>query len=177
VRGRYLAAASASQSIGYAVGPAVGAALFQHAGGGVWVVCGVLAGLATAVAAAGVRQPAAVRAAGEAAEPGDEIADATSRGGGDPPLRGVLDGDGLAPLVSLLASLNSRGVLSISNGLFQGRVYLDDGAVVGATFGLEAGLDALEAIGLLLGQGVFVFSHTAGDGTRNLSLEPDGVQR
>jgi MFS family permease len=177
LRGRYLAAASASQSIGYAVGPALGAALFQHAGGGVWVVCGMLAGVATAIAAAGVRQPATVRPAGEAGHAGDEIADGTSALAGDPPLRGVLDGDGLAPLVGLLATLKAGGTLAISNDLFRARLYLDDGAVVGATFGLEAGLDALEAIGLLLGQGVFAFSQMAGDGKRNLSLEPDGVHR
>ncbi len=133
VRGHYLAAASASQSIGYAVGPALGAALFQHAGGGVWVACGVVGGLATVTALAGVRQPGALPQASE----GDEMSDVACRVASDAPLRGVLGGRGLAPLVGLLAMLKSNGRLCISTEPFQAVVYFENGAVVGATFGTE----------------------------------------
>jgi MFS family permease len=57
-RGRYIALAAASQSIGYAIGPVAGTAIWQGAGGGVWGLCAA-GGLASAMLSLGcVRAPA-----------------------------------------------------------------------------------------------------------------------
>ncbi|QEU90389.1 MFS transporter [Streptomyces kanamyceticus] len=62
-RGRYIAALSAGQSVGYAAGPALGALLFQAVGGAVWPVFAAVGLLAAAAARSGVRQPDALREA------------------------------------------------------------------------------------------------------------------
>jgi MFS family permease len=46
VRGRYIALAAGSQTIGYAIGPAVGSAMWQGLGARLWVICAVI-GLAS----------------------------------------------------------------------------------------------------------------------------------
>lgn len=67
VRARYIATATAAQSIGYAIGPAVGTALLVRLGSGLWPLAAV-AGLGAAVlAAAGIRQPEALLDAGQPA--------------------------------------------------------------------------------------------------------------
>ncbi len=63
LRGRYIGAMSTSQTIGMAVGPILGTALFQFAGSAVWIVClllGVLAGTGMWFGAARPRPRAAV---------------------------------------------------------------------------------------------------------------------
>ncbi|MEV5981318.1 MFS transporter [Streptomyces sp. NPDC052114] len=62
-RGRYIAALSASQSVGYAAGPALGALLFQGLGAAVWPLFAAVGLLAAAAARSGVRQPEALRTA------------------------------------------------------------------------------------------------------------------
>ncbi|MEU7577106.1 MFS transporter [Streptomyces sp. NPDC041068] len=59
-RGRYIAALSAGQSVGYAAGPALGALLFQGIGAAVWPVFAAVGLLAAAAARSGVRQPKAL---------------------------------------------------------------------------------------------------------------------
>jgi predicted MFS family arabinose efflux permease len=57
LRGRYIATATACQTLGYAVGPAFGTLLFQYTGSFVWIACAALGSAAVAMVAAGVRQP------------------------------------------------------------------------------------------------------------------------
>jgi len=78
-------------------------------------------------------------------------------------LSGALDGIQLAPLVNFLAELRKTGHLVISDGPWTGTIALDHGRVVGATFGAERGLDALDAIGLALTKGAFDFSEVGPD--------------
>ncbi|MFF3644208.1 MFS transporter [Streptomyces sp. NPDC002564] len=68
-RGRYIAALSAGQSIGYAAGPALGALLFQGVGSAVWPVFAAVGLLGAAAAGAGVRQPRVLRPAPAPAAP------------------------------------------------------------------------------------------------------------
>lgn len=56
LEGRYLAAAAAPHSIGFAVGPVLGAALWSLAGTGLWWVCGGVSLMASIAALAGMRQ-------------------------------------------------------------------------------------------------------------------------
>jgi predicted MFS family arabinose efflux permease len=56
-RSRYIATATACQTLGYAVGPALGTLLFQYAGGLVWIACAALGAAAVAMVAISVRQP------------------------------------------------------------------------------------------------------------------------
>ncbi|KAA2253912.1 MFS transporter [Solihabitans fulvus] len=57
VRGRYIAALGAAQSVGYAVGPALGAVLFQYANWSAWAAFGAIGVGAVLLALLGVRQP------------------------------------------------------------------------------------------------------------------------
>lgn len=56
-RGRYIAAMGAAQSIGYAIGPALGAVLFQFAGWSAWTTFAILGAVGVILAISGVRQP------------------------------------------------------------------------------------------------------------------------
>ena len=56
-RSRFIAAATASQGLGCAIGPALGAAVFAFAGDGVWVACAIAGVAAVALSAAGVQEP------------------------------------------------------------------------------------------------------------------------
>ena len=72
LQGRYLAALATAQSIGYAVGPPLGLALFSWAGGdAVWVACALVTVVAVLAVVAGVdrRDPADTRAPAPAVEP------------------------------------------------------------------------------------------------------------
>jgi MFS family permease len=60
LRGRYVAAATASQSLGFAVGPALGAAVFAAGGAAVWAACALVGAFAVTMSAAGVREPVIV---------------------------------------------------------------------------------------------------------------------
>jgi MFS family permease len=91
-------------------------------------------------------------------------------------LQGRMDADDLAPLLAFLARLNVSGVLRITNDPFQGTVCLEHGRVIGATFETETGVDALEAIALLMvDQGRFAFTEAVVEDQRNLSVDPDRV--
>lgn len=59
LRGRYLAAAAASQNIGYAVGPVLGAFAWSRSGVGVWWLCGAVTVLAVLAALGGIAPSAA----------------------------------------------------------------------------------------------------------------------
>jgi hypothetical protein len=56
-------------------------------------------------------------------------------------------------------------------------VYLEEGRVVGAGFGSERGLAALDAIGLALGSGRFGFVDDGAEPDRNLAMEPADLRR
>lgn len=59
LRGRYLAAAAVPQSLGYALGPVLGTALWTRIGAGFFWFCGLLTVVAVGFAMAGVRREAA----------------------------------------------------------------------------------------------------------------------
>jgi MFS family permease len=62
LRGRYIGALSTSQSLGYAIGPSIGTALYELTGSGVWLMCvalGALAGLGMWTGVTSPRLPSA----------------------------------------------------------------------------------------------------------------------
>jgi MFS family permease len=71
-RGRYIAAASAPQQIGYALGPVLGTAVWAAWGTGVWWLCGALTVIAVIAAALGVRDPRAKTATAADTRPVDD---------------------------------------------------------------------------------------------------------
>jgi hypothetical protein len=73
-------------------------------------------------------------------------------------LSGALDGIGLQPLLGFLGGLNQSGHLTLEDEHWAGTLALADGQIVGATFGPEHGLDALDAIFFALQHGRFRFS-------------------
>lgn len=73
-------------------------------------------------------------------------------------LSGTLDGIGLQPLLAFLGGLNKSGNLAVEDEHWMGTLALADGQVVGARFGHEQGLDALDAIFFVLQHGRFQFS-------------------
>lgn len=79
LRGRYIGLMTTSQSIGYAVGPALGAALFEVGDGAVWIMCGGLGLGAGALLWTGAGRQ---RAAGSPRDAAAEGARATSEGDG-----------------------------------------------------------------------------------------------
>lgn len=62
LRGRYYAALTASQTAGWALGPGVGAYVFQYHGTAVWSMCAVLGVLAAVGMLGGVLRPAEIAA-------------------------------------------------------------------------------------------------------------------
>jgi MFS family permease len=58
LRGRYMAASAMPQSLGYAVGPVIGVALWTRIGPGVWWACGLLTVLAVLATLTGVAREA-----------------------------------------------------------------------------------------------------------------------
>ena len=89
-------------------------------------------------------------------------------------LNGTLDGIGLQPLLGFLGGLQKSGNLVIEDQDWSGTLALADGQLVGATFGHEHGLEALDAIFFALQHGRFVFgSSDACD--LNLVMEPTAL--
>src|SRR5580765_8004805 len=92
-------------------------------------------------------------------------------------LSGTLDGIGLFPLLNFLGSLKAVGRLTISDADLSGSLHLHDGRVVGATFGVDEGEVALDAIGLALGSGHFEFVDDEADRTENLEMSSAELQQ
>lgn len=93
-------------------------------------------------------------------------------------LSGTLESISLAPLVGFLAGLRKSGRLSVSDGPWAGSIFLEEGRVVGAAFGAERGLDALDAIALALAKGQFAYAEDdASDVELNLMMSPAELQK
>jgi hypothetical protein len=73
-------------------------------------------------------------------------------------LSGTLDGVGFRPLLQFLDGLNKSGTLIIEDQQWSGALALAEGRIVGAQFGRERGLEALDAIFFALQHGRFQFS-------------------
>jgi hypothetical protein len=65
---------------------------------------------------------------------------------------------GLQPVLEFLASIGKSGCLHLSREGWAGRLSLEGGQLLGASFGQERGLAALDAILLVLSDGEFSFS-------------------
>jgi Domain of unknown function (DUF4388) len=68
-----------------------------------------------------------------------------------PEFEGSLDVLGLPQVVDLIAALGKTGYLRMSNGSWTGALAFDQGRIVGARFGEERGLAAVDAMLLMLG--------------------------
>src|SRR5689334_12908213 len=84
-------------------------------------------------------------------------------------LTGELTGIGLRPLVDFLRSLRKSGHFSIRDDRWTGTLLLNDGQIVGARFGQDHGLSALDSIFFALQHGRFDFV-TSTDCERNIDL-------
>ena len=89
-------------------------------------------------------------------------------------LSGALDAVGLQPLLGFLGGLHKSGTLVIEDQHWIGTLALADGQVVGARFGREQGLEALEAIFFALQHGRFQFS-VSDSCEVNLAMEPSAL--
>jgi hypothetical protein len=89
-------------------------------------------------------------------------------------LSGTLDGIGLQPLLGFLGGLRTSGNLIIEDQDWSGILALVDGQLVGATFGRERGLEALDAIFFALQHGRFAF-RTSDSCDVNLVMEPTAL--
>lgn len=72
-------------------------------------------------------------------------------------LSGSLEAVGLRAIVGFLAGLGKSGTLRLAHDRWWGEVIIDRGEVVGAAFGAEQGLAALDAIALAFPVGTFNF--------------------
>jgi hypothetical protein len=72
-------------------------------------------------------------------------------------LQGSLARLGLLPLMRFLRSIEKTGCLHLSRDGWHGQLWLESGVVVGASFGGDGGLAALDAILLVLSQASFAF--------------------
>jgi len=89
-------------------------------------------------------------------------------------LNGTLEGIGLQPLLGFLGGLHKSGNLVIEDQDWSGTLALADGQLVGATFGHERGLEALDAIFFALQHGRFAFG--ASDACDlNLVMQPTAL--
>ena len=91
-------------------------------------------------------------------------------------LRGSLEGIGLRSLLDSLEGLRASGNLQVVDGRWTGTIALAEGRVVGATFGTEQGLPALEAVCLGLPRGHFSVSQREATFQVNLVLEPAALR-
>jgi hypothetical protein len=91
-------------------------------------------------------------------------------------LSGTLDGIGLKPLLAFLEQLKKSGHLVIEDQDWVGTLALADGQLVGATFGGEQGLQALDAIFFALPHGRFQFSASESCEV-NLVVEPGALAK
>jgi hypothetical protein len=73
-------------------------------------------------------------------------------------LQGSLASLGLQPVLRFLINVGKGGCLQLSRDGWAGRLSLSSGRLVGASFGQERGLAALDAILLVLSEGQFVFA-------------------
>lgn len=89
---------------------------------------------------------------------------------------GSLEGIGLQPIVRFLHGMRKSGRLRISHEGWTGELSLEGGEVVGASFGAERGLAALDAMALTLAQGQFTFTDGGAVEQRNLSLDYEALQ-
>jgi hypothetical protein len=71
----------------------------------------------------------------------------------------------------------ARGRLAITDRDLSGTLYFAEGRVVGAAFGADTGQVALDAIGLVLGQGRFNFADDGTNGPANLTMDAAELQR
>ena len=92
-------------------------------------------------------------------------------------LNGTLEGIGLQPLLGFLESLHTSGTLVVEDGPWAGNLMLAGGQLVGASFGAEQGLAALDAIFLALPSARFAFSDQVGACEINLVLEPEPLRQ
>jgi MFS family permease len=108
-----------------------------------------------------------------------EGADERARGVGGPAiaalgsvleLAGSVQGAGLPQLIQVLGDLGKSGCLRLSEGNWTGEVAFDRGEVVGAAFGQERGLPALEAIVFALPHARFAFSEGATTTARDIRM-------
>jgi hypothetical protein len=90
-------------------------------------------------------------------------------------LNGTLQGIGLRPLLSFLEGLRNSGSLVVEDGAWAGTLMLTEGQLVGAKFGSEQGLAALDAIFFALPRGRFTFSSDIGACEVNIVLNPGAL--
>jgi hypothetical protein len=90
-------------------------------------------------------------------------------------LNGTLQGIGLRPLLSFLEALRNSGSLVVEDGAWAGTLMLTEGQLVGAKFGAEQGLAALDAIFFALPRGRFSFSGDIGACEVNIVLNPGAL--
>jgi hypothetical protein len=90
-------------------------------------------------------------------------------------LRGSLRRLELIPLLRLFAQVSASGRLELWNGEFVGIIYLEMGHVIGAIFGADSGLAALDAIFLALSEAEFSFSDRPREPARNITSDMDEV--
>ncbi|MGH2369556.1 MAG: DUF4388 domain-containing protein, partial [Chloroflexota bacterium] len=85
-------------------------------------------------------------------------------------LAGSIEGIGLPSIVRFLSGLQQSGRLHAAAGHWAGDLFLDRGQVVGASFGAERGVPALDAMVLALPNGEFSFAEGAPPEARNVDL-------
>ena len=101
-------------------------------------------------------------------------------------LSGSLESFGLAPILGLLASTKTSGRVHVSAKPWSGDVFVSDGEVVAASFGIASGLggaptdllrglSALDAL-VLMSTGGFFIAEGAQPARRNVTLGSDELQ-
>jgi MFS transporter, DHA1 family, tetracycline resistance protein len=96
----------------------------------------------------------------------------------DPVLQGSLAGLGLVPLLQFLRTAQKAGCLNLSRNGWSGRLWLDRGRVVAASFGLDSGMAALDAILLTLSEANFAFVDEVNgvEDLASLSVDVDSLE-
>jgi MFS family permease len=85
-------------------------------------------------------------------------------------LSGSTQGAGLTQLVRVLGDLGKSGCLRLTNGYWAGEMSFDRGEIIAASFGLERGLAALEAIVFALPRAEFTFTDSVVSMPREIEL-------
>jgi hypothetical protein len=94
-----------------------------------------------------------------------------------PEFEGSLDVLGLPDVVDLIAALGKTGYLRMSNGRWSGSLAFEGGRIVGARFGEERGLAAVDAMLLMLGRGDFAFDRSLSPRERGLEMSAASLQQ
>jgi hypothetical protein len=94
-----------------------------------------------------------------------------------PELEGSLDVLGLPHVVDLIATLGKTGYLRMSNGRWSGTLAFEAGRIVGARFGEERGLAAVDAMLLMLGRGDFFFDRSLSPRERGLEMSAASLRQ